>query len=41
VHIETLLAPHKYAWEQIRQACAFAQYLRRGPFVLVEQPWKQ
>jgi hypothetical protein len=41
VHVETLLAPHKYAWAQIQQACAVAQQINRGRFVLVEKPWRQ
>jgi Rad3-related DNA helicase len=38
VHIETLHNPVRYTYAQIETACAIAQLLRRGKFVLVEAP---
>lgn len=38
VHVETIGPPHRYQWAQIQQACAIAQMLKRGKFVLVEAP---
>jgi hypothetical protein len=38
VHIETLHNPARYTPEQIEKACAIAQLLDRGKFVLVEPP---
>ena len=38
VHIETLHNPVRYTYAQIETACAVAQRLARGKFVLVEPP---
>jgi hypothetical protein len=38
VHIETLHNPARYTYAQIETACAIAQLLRRGKFILVEVP---
>jgi hypothetical protein len=38
VHIETLHNPTRYTYAQIEKACAMAQMLNRGKFVLVEPP---
>jgi hypothetical protein len=38
VHIETIHEPNRYTHGQIERACAIAQLLRRGKFVLVEAP---
>jgi hypothetical protein len=38
VHIQTLQSPSLYDWRQIEAACAVAQLMNRGKFVLVEAP---
>jgi hypothetical protein len=38
VYIETLHNPARYTYAQVDTACAVAQLLRRGKFVLVEPP---
>ena len=38
VHIETLHNPAHYTYAQIETACALAQILDRGRFVLTESP---
>jgi hypothetical protein len=41
VHVETLHDPLRYAYAQIETACAVAQMLNRGKFVLVEPPQRR
>jgi hypothetical protein len=38
VHIETIFNPCAYTYAQIEKACALAQVLARGKFILVEPP---
>jgi hypothetical protein len=41
VHVETLHDPVRYAYVQIEKACAIAQVLNRGKFVLLEPPQRR
>jgi len=38
IQIETIEEPERYTHGQIQRACAIAQLLGRGKFVLVEAP---
>lgn len=38
IHVETLLSPKLYTYEQIERALTIACILARGRFVLVEAP---
>ena len=38
IHIETIHEPNRYTPGQIERACAIAQLLGRGKFVLAEAP---
>jgi hypothetical protein len=38
VHIETIHNPARYTYAQIEKACAIAQALNRGKFLLCEGP---
>jgi hypothetical protein len=38
VHVETVHSPVRYTYSQIKKACAIAQLLNRGKFILAEPP---